>query len=55
VPTRSAPGGADAHSIFHNAYVFADSYDLIGGDVFQSLHLAAWPANLDGIGFGGFA
>src|SRR5450759_2980965 len=30
-----------ANSLFHNAYAFADFYDLVAGDVFQALHEAA--------------
>src|SRR5260370_26448499 len=44
-----------ANSLFLDAYVFADFYDLVAGDVFQALHQAARPANLDRIGLGGFA
>jgi hypothetical protein len=44
-----------ANSLFHNAYAFADFHNPITCDVFQALHEAARPANLDGIGFGGFA
>ena len=48
-------GGEVANSIFHNAYAFTDFYDAVAGDVFEALHKAARPANLDGIGLGGFA
>jgi len=27
----------DANSVFHNAYAFADFYDLVDGNVFQAL------------------
>ena len=43
------------NSLFHNAYAFADFYGAIAADVFESLHEAARPANLDGISLGGFA
>src|ERR1017187_2018080 len=42
------------NSLSHNAYAFADFYDAIGGDVFDPLHQAAGPVNLD-IGPGGLA
>ena len=42
-------------SLFHNAYVFADFYDPVSGDVFKALRGPARPANLDGIGLGGLA
>jgi len=31
-------GDEGANSLFHNAYAFADFYDLVAGDVFQALH-----------------
>jgi len=36
-------GDEGANSLFHNAYAFADFYDLVAGDVFQALHQAARP------------
>jgi hypothetical protein len=55
VPTPQTCRDAVTYSIFHNTYAFSDSYDLVAGDVFQALNEAAWPANLDAIGLGGFA
>jgi hypothetical protein len=43
------------NSVFHNAYAFADFYDLVACNVFHTLHLAARPPNLDRIGLGRFA
>jgi hypothetical protein len=48
-------GRCGLNLIFHNAYVFADFHDPVGAYIFQTLHEAAGPANLDGIGLGGFA
>src|SRR5580658_236970 len=48
-------GEAAADSVFHNAYAFADSYDLVATNIFEALRQTAWPANLDGVGPGGFA
>ena len=42
-------------SLFHNAYVFSYFYDAVARDVFEVLHHAARPANLDAICPGGFA
>lgn len=41
--------------LLRNAHVFADFYDLVAGEVLQSLHETARPANLDGISLGGIA
>ena len=48
-------GDEVGNSLFHNAYAFADFYDTVAGYVFEALHEATRPANLDGIGLGGFA
>jgi hypothetical protein len=48
-------GGEVGNSLFHNAYAFADFDDSVASDVFEALHEAARPMNLDGIGHGGFA
>lgn len=48
-------GGEVGNSLFHNAYAFADFYDLVASDVFEAQHEAARPTNPDGIRHGGFA
>jgi hypothetical protein len=35
------------NSVFHNAYVFADTYSAVAADVFEVLHQTARPANLN--------
>ena len=48
-------GGCGGNSLFHNPYVFADFYHAVADDVFEALHKAAGPANLNSICLGGLA